>query len=126
MAILIAGRIAGQVAQYLIRDLLSADVYDLLLLAEKEAHIATLKTVFPQLSDAFYSTVQSLEGNRMPPAVHGADVIFYIGQSYHQLEAAKGIAMIDAAKQSGVKHFVFCSILHSHLSRMSDRKAKLQ
>lgn len=46
-------------------------------------------------------------------AVEGIDQVYQIGPSAHPRERDMGIRMIDAAKASGVKHFVFSSVLHA-------------
>ncbi len=46
-------------------------------------------------------------------AVRGVDSVYHIGPTLHPAERAMGFAMIDAARASGVKHFVFSSVLHA-------------
>ncbi|EJF62915.1 NAD(P)-binding protein [Dichomitus squalens LYAD-421 SS1] len=65
-----------------------------------------------------------LEASTLPPALKGVDIVFHNGPAFHALESAMGIALIDAAKQAGVKHFVYCSVLYSVLTKMVNHKAK--
>ncbi|KAJ3009159.1 hypothetical protein NUW54_g2883 [Trametes sanguinea] len=53
-----------------------------------------------------------------------ADIVFHNGPGFHALETAMGIALIDAAKKAGVKHFVYCSVLFPVLTKLLNHKAK--
>ncbi len=46
-------------------------------------------------------------------AVAGISSLFHIGPTLHPDERPIGFAMVDAAKRSGVRHFVFSSVLHA-------------
>jgi uncharacterized protein YbjT (DUF2867 family) len=48
----------------------------------------------------------------MARAVRGADKVHHICPTMHPREREIGMALIDAAKAEGVKHFVFSSVLH--------------
>ena len=46
-------------------------------------------------------------------SVQGASSVYHIGPTLHPAERDMGFAMIDAARQVGVSHFVFSSVLHA-------------
>ena len=66
-----------------------------------------------------------LEQSSLRSALQGVDVIFHNGPAFHAQETAMGIAVIDAAKEAGVKHFVYCSVLFPLLTKLMNHKAKL-
>ena len=66
-----------------------------------------------------------LEASTLGPALAGVDVVFHNAPGFHALETAMGIALIDAAKKAGVKHFVYCSVLFPVLTKLLNHKAKL-
>lgn len=46
-------------------------------------------------------------------AVRGVSSLYHIGPTLHPVERDIGFAMVDAARVSGVGHFVFSSVLHA-------------
>lgn len=46
-------------------------------------------------------------------AMAGVDGVYHVGPTLHPDERAIGMAMIDAAREAGVGHFVFSSVLHA-------------
>ena len=46
-------------------------------------------------------------------AVQGVRSVYHIGPTLHPAERSIGIAMIDAAREANVGHFVFSSVLHA-------------
>ncbi|MET7419019.1 NmrA family NAD(P)-binding protein [Dactylosporangium sp. NPDC005555] len=46
-------------------------------------------------------------------AMHGAQQVYHIGPTLHPREREMGFAVVDAARQAGVRHFVFSSVLHA-------------
>jgi len=46
-------------------------------------------------------------------AVRGADSVYHVGPTAHPLEREMGCGMVDAAREAGVSHFVFSSVLHA-------------
>ena len=46
-------------------------------------------------------------------AVRGVDSVYHVGPTAHPLERAMGIGLVDAARDAGVGHFVFSSVLHA-------------
>lgn len=46
-------------------------------------------------------------------AVRGVASVYHIGPTLHPAERAMGFAIVDAAREEGVGHFVFSSVLHA-------------
>jgi uncharacterized protein YbjT (DUF2867 family) len=57
-------------------------------------------------------------------ALKGVDGVFYIAPAFLPNEAQVGIDMVDAAKQAGVRRFVFSSVIHPILSALENHGAK--
>jgi uncharacterized protein YbjT (DUF2867 family) len=49
----------------------------------------------------------------MALAMDGVEKVYHVGPTLHPNERAMGFAAVDAARASGVKHFVFSSVLHA-------------
>lgn len=126
--ILITGA-SGRTSGFVIRALLQATNYvqpsDLRLFVRSHESAKRLQERFPQLADAVYTVGDLLEAHTLPPALAGVDTVFHNGPAFHALESAMGIALIDAAAQAGVRHFVYCSVLFPVISKMLNHKAKL-
>ena len=83
-----------------------------------------LKERHPELPDSSFALGDYLEASTLPPALKGVDIVFHNGPAFHALESAMGITLINAAKQAGVKHFVYCSVLFPVLTKLVNHKAK--
>jgi len=59
-------------------------------------------------------------------AVSGVDVIYHIGPTAHPLEREMGFAMVDAAREAGVGHFIYSSVLHPIATKMIQHKLKME
>ena len=46
-------------------------------------------------------------------SIKGVSSVYHIGPTLHRAERKMGFMMVDAARQAGVDHFVFSSVLHS-------------
>ena len=46
-------------------------------------------------------------------AVRGVDTVYHVGPTAHPLEREMGMGLVDAAREAGVGHFVFSSVLHA-------------
>jgi uncharacterized protein YbjT (DUF2867 family) len=46
-------------------------------------------------------------------AIRGVDSIYHVGPTLHPRERDMGIALVDAAREGGVGHLVFSSVLHA-------------
>ncbi len=49
----------------------------------------------------------------MVKAMKGIEKMYHVGPTLHPKEREMGFAAVDAARASGVKHFVFSSVLHA-------------
>ncbi len=53
------------------------------------------------------------EPQLMAQAMDGVERVYYVGPTMHPREREMGLAAVDAARASGVRHFVFSSVLHA-------------
>ncbi len=60
----------------------------------------------------------------MDAALQGIDSVFYIAPAFMPNEAEVGKGVVEAAKQAGVRRFVFSSVIHPILSVLSNHAAK--
>ncbi len=60
----------------------------------------------------------------MVQAVRGVDKVYHIGPTLHPRERQMGLAIIDAAKAAGVKHFVLSSVLHAITTELVQHEIK--
>jgi uncharacterized protein YbjT (DUF2867 family) len=65
------------------------------------------------------------EPESLAGAVVGMEGVFHIGPGFAPHEAAMGVAMVDAARQAGVRKFVFSGVIHPAISAMVNHAAKL-
>lgn len=57
-------------------------------------------------------------------AMRGVEKVYYVGPTLHPEERGMGFAVIDAAREAGVKHFVFSSVLHAILTDLTQHEVK--
>ena len=116
---------SGRTSRYVLRALLPSTT-DIRLLVRSQKSIDSLKQNFPKLTDEHFITVPNLlDVQALASACQGIDVVFYNGPAFVSTETAMGIAMIDAALQAGVQHFVFCGVLHPFLTKLINHTDKL-
>ncbi|MFB7652504.1 MULTISPECIES: SDR family oxidoreductase [unclassified Streptomyces] len=60
----------------------------------------------------------------MTRAMHGVEKVYYVGPTLHPQEREMGFAAIDAAREAGVQHFVFSSVLHAILTDLTQHEIK--
>ncbi|MFC8231353.1 NmrA family NAD(P)-binding protein [Streptomyces sp. NPDC057287] len=60
----------------------------------------------------------------MARAMRGVDKVYYVGPTLHPEEREMGFVAIDAAREAGVKHFVFSSVLHAILTDLTQHEVK--
>lgn len=60
----------------------------------------------------------------MDAALRGVDSVFYIAPAFMPNEADVGKGVVEAAKQAGVRRFVFSAVIHPILSPLSNHAAK--
>ena len=57
-------------------------------------------------------------------AAAGVDGVFHLNPAFAPHEAEVGVAMVEAAKASGVQKFVFSGVYHPSISKLSNHAAK--
>lgn len=57
-------------------------------------------------------------------AAEGVDGVFHINPAFAPDEAEMGVAMVEAAREAGVRKFVFSSVFHPSISGMVNHAAK--
>jgi uncharacterized protein YbjT (DUF2867 family) len=57
-------------------------------------------------------------------AAVGADGVFHIGPAFEPRESDMGVTMVEAAKAAGVGKFVFSSVIHPSISKLTNHAAK--
>lgn len=65
------------------------------------------------------------EPEGLAAAVAGMEGVFHIGPAFARSEADMGVAMVDAARQAGVRKFVFSGVIHPAITAMVNHAAKL-
>ncbi|KAI0795576.1 NAD(P)-binding protein [Abortiporus biennis] len=128
MTILITGA-SGRTSRYVLKAILivaEASPPDLRLMVHSQHGIDKLKAEFPDLPESSFVIADYMEASTLPPVMKNVDIVFHNGPAFSSLEAAMGIALIDAARDAGVKHFVFCSVLFPLLTKLLNHKIKLE
>jgi len=64
------------------------------------------------------------ESDVLARAVDGVDKIYYVGPTLSPSERAVGFAMVDAARSTGVSHFVMSSVLHAITTDLVQHEVK--
>lgn len=57
-------------------------------------------------------------------AAVGVDGVFHLGPAFAPRESDMGVTMVEAAKAAGVSKFVFSSVMHPSISKMTNHAAK--
>jgi uncharacterized protein YbjT (DUF2867 family) len=57
-------------------------------------------------------------------AAVGADAVFHIGPAFAPRESDMGVTLVEAAKAAGVSKFVFSSVIHPSISKLTNHAAK--
>ena len=57
-------------------------------------------------------------------AMEGAETVYHIGPTLNPKERELGFAAVDAARATGVRHFVFSSVLHAILTDLVQHQIK--
>ncbi|MCI2810742.1 SDR family oxidoreductase [Eoetvoesiella caeni] len=57
-------------------------------------------------------------------AIQGVEKVYHVGPTMNPQEREMGIALIDAARGEGIKHFVFSSVLHAITSDIVQHEVK--
>ena len=118
---------AGRTSSYVIKALLDSNAsFNLRLFVRSEHAVEKVRAQFPQLRREAFVLGDYLEYSTLGPAVQGVDIIFHNGPVFHSQETAMGMALIDAAREAGVKHFVYCSVLFPLLHKLLNHEVKLR
>lgn len=64
------------------------------------------------------------EARGLISAAVGVDGVFHIGPAFASRESDMGVTMVEAAKAAGVSKFVFSSVMHPSLSKLTNHAAK--
>ena len=64
------------------------------------------------------------EARGLISAAVGVDAVFYIGPAFAPRESDMGVTMVEAAKAAGVSKFVFSSVMHPSMSKLTNHAAK--
>lgn len=57
-------------------------------------------------------------------AAVGADGVFHIGPAFATRESDMGVTMVEAARAAGVSKFVFSSVIHPSISKLTNHASK--
>lgn len=114
MTIAITGA-TGQLGQLTIQALIQKiPAQDIIAVVRNPAKASNLAALGVQVRQADYSNVDTLSA-----AFSGADKLLLISSSEVGQRASQHQHVIDAAKQAGVKHIVYTSILHADTSTLA-------
>ncbi|KAM3095857.1 SDR family oxidoreductase [Phormidesmis sp. 146-12] len=64
------------------------------------------------------------DSDSLRAAAAGVEGVFHINPAFASNEAELGVAMVEAAKAAGVRKFVFSSVIHPSISKLSNHAAK--
>lgn len=64
------------------------------------------------------------DSDSLRTAASSVDSVFHINPVFTPNESELGVAMVEAAKASGVRKFVFSSVIHPSISKLSNHAAK--
>ncbi len=109
----------GNQGKLLIPKLVAAGL-DVRAAVQSEASAAHLRTA--GVAEVVVGDISEPEVLRS--AVRGVDKVYHVGPTLHPREREMGIALIDAARDEGVEHFVFSSVLHSIITDLVQHQIK--
>ncbi len=82
--------------------------------AEQAQHQGAAETAIGDLNDAA----------SLRRAAEGVDAVFHINPAFAPDEAEMGVAMVEAAKATGVHKFIFSGVIHPSIAKMRNHSAK--
>ncbi|GJE98705.1 NAD(P)-binding protein [Phanerochaete sordida] len=117
---------SGRTSGFVLRELLAHGVPagGVRLMVRSEDAVRKVQAAHPQLPRSAFVIADFLEASTLGPALAGVDTVFHNAPGFHALEGAMGVAVIEAAKKAGVKHFVYCSVLFPVLSKLLNHDVK--
>ena len=68
----------------------------------------------------------TLDPKTLKQALAGVTKVFHVGPTFHPREAEMGMAVVDAASEAGVGHFVYMSVLHPQINELLQHRTKLK
>jgi uncharacterized protein YbjT (DUF2867 family) len=76
-----------------------------------------------------YGADEAVVGDLQEPrglisAAVGVDGVFHIGPAFAPRESDMGVTMVEAARAAGVSKFVFSSVMHPSISKMTNHASK--
>jgi nucleoside-diphosphate-sugar epimerase len=118
----------GRTQGYVIRALLAASpVPELRLHVRSSKSFEKLATAYPQLSESKpFVAADPLNHAELVKALSGATVVWYNGPEFVPHETAMAVAMIEAAREAGVKHVVYSSTIYPLLRKCPNHVPKLR
>jgi len=117
----------SRICRYLVSNLLSLPDCPAIRLIVRDSG-NTQESFPPQLRSVPHSivAVEYFAGPIFISAFKGVSIVFHNGQALLPVDEAMGIAAIDAAKEAGVQHFVFASVLQPMRVKLGTHKMKLK
>lgn len=110
----------GRYAQFVLAELVQRGVgVRALVRSEQPAEVA-LRNGASEVTFGDLNEPESLAA-----AVTGVEGVFHIGPAFVEDEATIGVAMVDAARQAGVRKFVYSGVIHPVITAMDNHAAKL-
>ncbi|TFK95817.1 hypothetical protein BDV98DRAFT_516937 [Pterulicium gracile] len=126
--LLVAGA-TGRKANLLINSVGSHEAFkSLRILSFSERGDASAQMMYAHVikNPRSFFCVDSPDHKALRKALQDVDILFYNPPSGDRHWVATAIATISVAKEVGVGHFIFCSVLHPQLSKLIHHADKLQ
>ena len=98
--------------------------YASLVVPELKQRGATVRALVRDESKIDAARQQGADETASLPTAAGVDGVFHINPTFAPNEAELGVAMVEAAKASGVRKFVFSGVYHPSISKLSNHAAK--
>ncbi|MEH2068359.1 MAG: NmrA family NAD(P)-binding protein [Nostoc sp.] len=118
MKVLMVGA-TGKYATYVVPELKQRGATIRALVRDKDKADAVRQQGVDEVAIADLNDPESLRA-----AASGVEGVFHINPAFAPNEADLGVAMVEAAKASGVHKFVFSGAIHPSISKMSNHAAK--
>jgi uncharacterized protein YbjT (DUF2867 family) len=124
MTIAIVGA-SGRTSSYVLNALLAlSDPPAVRAIVRAESSASKLHSAYPELDVVAIGDYLG-DAHGLDHALVGARVVWYNAPAFTPYAAPGAIAVVDAAMRAGVKHIVFCSVLHPLLTKLVNHKDKM-